>query len=142
MDAAPAKRSAAPYGVLLALFVAAYLWKLSGRLPVEPISSHVSNFAITGAVLTLLCTPRAFSDPGGRRRALLLCALFAAVNLVVEILMGIGGFDRVVNRLTDGFNTADPLDGVAGLAAVGVVLAALPRRHVPEAGDAPAPTSS
>lgn len=125
------------YGLLLGLFVAAYIWKISGFAPLEPVSSHVSNFALTGGALTLACTPKAFVDVGRRRRALTLCMLFAALNLVVEVLLGLGDFDSFVNEFTDGFNTADPLDAVGGLVAVATVLVTLPRRKAPRSGGEP-----
>lgn len=106
---------------LLVLFALAYLWRITGVLPFDPVSSHLSNVYLTGGAVTLLSGPTAFTDPARRGRVLLVAAGFVALNVVGEIVLAIGGVGDVVNDAFGGVNTADPVDGLAGVAAAGVV---------------------
>ena len=129
------------FAALLAVFIVAYLWRMSGQLEIDGVTSHLSNFYLTGAAVTLIAGKRAFveADDGAgpaspstarsphRRRALLAAAAFAAVNVVGEIVLAIGNVDEAINRAMGNVNTTDPLDGVAGLVAVALVVALLPR---------------
>ncbi|MFP5317998.1 MAG: hypothetical protein ACLGI2_06840 [Acidimicrobiia bacterium] len=119
----------AVFPALLVVFALAYLWRITGVLAVEPISSHLSNFYLTGAAVTLLSGRRAFVDPAVRGRALVVAAAFAAVNVVVEVLLAAAGLDDEVNRAMGDVNTSDPVDGLSGLAAVALVVGLLPRRR-------------
>ncbi len=47
----------AAFPALLVLFALAYLWRITGVLPVEPVTSHLSNVYLTGAAVTLLAGP-------------------------------------------------------------------------------------
>ena len=115
------------FPVLLAVFAVAYVWRISGVLPVDPVTNHLSNFYLTGAALTLLSGPTAFVDPSRRPRALLLAGLFAGINLVAEVLLAIADMDDEVNRAMGDVNTTDPVDGLFGLVAVVLVVTLLPR---------------
>lgn len=111
---------------LLLVFVVAYAWRMAGLLPVEPLTNHLSNFYLTGAGLTLLSGPRAFSDPSVRGRALSFAALLGVVNVVAEMLLALGDIDKAVNRAMGDVNTTDPVDGFFGLVAVALVVLLLP----------------
>ncbi len=69
--------------------VAALLWRMSGLIVVEPITSRLSNFYLSGAALALLVGPRGFR-PGAQRSRLILSTLnLAAVNLVLEFVIAV-----------------------------------------------------
>ena len=112
---------------LLAGFGIAYVWRMSGVAEVPPITDHLSNFYLTGAALTLAGTPRAFVDPTLRSRVRWMAVALVALNVVVEIVLAIGDLDETVNRAMGDVNTTDPLDGVAGVLAVALVVVLLPR---------------
>lgn len=114
------------FPALLIGFGALYLWRITGVLEIEPISSHLSNLYLTGIPLTLLCGRRAFVDPSLRRRSLVLAGAFAAVNLVVEVVVALVGVDDELNRALGEVNTSDPIDGLVGVAACVLVVALLP----------------
>lgn len=119
---------------LLALFALLYVWRITGVAPFEPVSSHLSNVYLTGAAVTVLSGPSAFVDASRRRRVLLVAAAFAAVNLVAEVVLSFGGIEEAVNDAMGDVNTADPVDGLAGIVAASFVATLAPRR-VDAAGD-------
>ena len=114
---------------LLVTFGLAYLWRISGLLPVASLTDHLSNFYLTGAAVVVLSGPASFVDAGRRARAVVVAGLFAGLNLVVEIALAVGNADEAVNRAMGDVNTSDPVDGVFGLAATALVLALLPPRQ-------------
>ena len=115
------------FPALLVAFAAAYVWRMSGVADVEPVTDHLSNFYLSGAALTLAATPRGFVDPTVRRRVLTIALVLVVVNVLAEVLLGIGNLDETVNRSIAGVNTSDPLDGVAGVLGVAIIVALLPR---------------
>ena len=117
------------YPALLVVFALAYLWRITGVAPIDPVSSHLSNFYLTGAAVTLLSGPQAFVDPSRRRRALGAAAVLAGVNLVGEVLVAAVGWDDEVNRALGDVNTSDPVDGVIGILTAGLVVGLLPWRR-------------
>ena len=124
-----ADRRTAIFPGLLVVFVAAYVWRMSGVLDVTAVTSHLSNFVLSGAAVTIISGPKAFVDPARRSRALLAAAALVAVNLVAEMLLAIGGADEVVNDAMGDVNTTDPIDGLSGILAVALVVAMLPWRR-------------
>ena len=118
----------AVYPSLLVLFGLAYAWRMSGWFALEPVTTHLSNFYLTGAALTLVSGPRAFVDPMRRPRALAAAAGLAALNLIAEVALAAGDVDERVNRAMGDVNTTDAVDGMFGLAAVAFVLLLLPPR--------------
>jgi hypothetical protein len=115
------------FPALLGAFALAYGWRMSGVADVAPVTDHLSNFYLSGAALTLAATPRGFVDVARRRRVLLVALALVAVNVVAEVLLGIGDIDASVNRAMGGVNTSDPLDGLSGVLGVALVVALLPR---------------
>ena len=61
IDHAPWRRVVFP-GPLVAC-ARAYVWRMSGLFPVEPVTDHLSNLYLTGADVTLLRGPRRSSTP-------------------------------------------------------------------------------
>ena len=116
----------AVFPALVGLFALIYLWRISGVAPVERVSSHLSNFYLSGAALTLLIGWKGFVDPSARVRSLILAASFAVLNVVVEILLVVGNIDEAINSALGGVNTTDPIDGLAGIAGVLLVVLLLP----------------
>jgi hypothetical protein len=117
------------FAAFLVAFVALYAWRMSGVLPVAPITDHLSNLYLTGAALTLAIGPRGFGDPRRQPLVRAVAAVLVAVNLVAEVLVAAIGLDDELNDALGNVNTSDPVDGLFGLAAVAAVLAATPWRH-------------
>lgn len=83
---------------------------------VEPVSGHLSNFAITGGLVLLLIGPADFEKKAAGKKVTQILLAFAAINLIIEIL-NIG--DLNLSWLTfASFNTPDFLDAIFGLAAI------------------------
>ncbi|HWL37610.1 MAG TPA: hypothetical protein VNQ77_15600 [Frankiaceae bacterium] len=119
------RRSVFP--ALLALFALAYAWRITGVLPFQPVTDHLSNVYLTGGAVTLLSTPAGFTDPALRGRVLLAAAAFAAVNVVAEVVLAVGDAEDGINDAFGNVNTADPVDGLAGVGAA--LLVFLLRAH-------------
>ena len=117
------------FPVLLAAFAALYVWRMSDVLPVEGVTSHLSNLYLTGAALTLASGPRAFIDAGSRARPLVAAVALGALNVGLEVALPALGVDDEVNDALADVNTSDPIDALFGLSAVLLVLALLPRRR-------------
>lgn len=104
------------YLVLLGIFVVTYVWRATSIGWADPISSHISNFAITGAAVILLIGPKDFRRKSARNKVLQITITFAVANIIVELL-NVG--DLQLPGLTFlSFNTADIFDAVYGLIAV------------------------
>lgn len=118
------------YWILLAVFITAYLARITSIPLPDGISNHLSNFALTGGVFMassyVLLVRRGFSV-----RSLLLWMLpLAVANIVVELFLDSA---TLKSRGLDvgAFNAADPLDMAAGLLALAVIAAVVSLRSVP-----------
>lgn len=114
------------YVLLLGLFVAVYVWRATHSLWIEPISTHISNFAITGGAVLLLIGPKDFERKKARNKVIQIALTFAGANIIVEML-SIG--DLQLPGLTFlSFNTPDILDAAFGLLAILIVTFAYRKR--------------
>lgn len=104
------------------LFGVLYVWRMTGVLAVEPVTTHVSNFYLSGAALTLLVGPRGFQDLSRRGLVLAAAGVLVSVNVVVEVVLAALGVDDEVNDAMGNVNTSDPIDGLFGVAAVILVV--------------------
>ena len=116
------------FPMLLVSFAALYAWRISGVLPVEPVTAHLSNLYLTGVALVVVSGPRAFVDGAGTTRALAAALALVVLNLGLEVVVPALGIEDDVNEAMGDVNTSDPLDAVFGLVAVDLVLALLPWR--------------
>ena len=128
MAAAERRWRQAIFPSLLVLFGLGYVWRISGRLQLPPITDHLSNVYLTGAALVLLSGPSAFVDRSRIGRARIAAGALLVLNFVAEIVLALDNIDDVLNRLAGNVNTADPVDGLFGMATVVVVTALLPWR--------------
>jgi hypothetical protein len=119
------------------LFGLGYVWRISGRLQMPPITDHLSNVYLTGFALVLLSGRSAFVDPSRIGRAGMAAGALLILNFVAEIVLAWGNIDEVLNRLAGNVNTSDPVDGLFGMGTVVVVTALLPWR-----GGTPPPAAS
>lgn len=112
-------RPSRAYLLLLGIFVVTYVWRATSIGWIDAISSHVSNFAITGAAVMLLIGPKDFRRKSARNKVLQITITFAVANIIVESL-NVG--DLQLPGLTFlSFNTADIFDAVYGLTAVALI---------------------
>ena len=81
------------------------------------ISQHISNFGITGALLTLSLYPDLLTGKLTRTSLYVAIALWTAINVVIEFFVSLG--DVALPGLTlIRFNTPDPLDALFGIASI------------------------
>jgi hypothetical protein len=108
------------YWSLLAVFIAAYLVRITGAPLPDVIASHISNFALTGALVMgagyVLFRKRGYTT----RRLLLELAPFAALNIIIELFVDSDLF-RFLGVDIGNFNTADPWDIAGGLLALALI---------------------
>ena len=102
----------ATFVMLLLFFLLTYAWKASELLWIAGVSSHLSNFALTGAGILALVGPRHFTKKSSQPRLLIVIALFTVANIFVEAF-GAGTLG--------GFNVVDGYDAVFGISACAVV---------------------
>lgn len=109
------------WAAMLTACVILYVLRMAGLLPAGVIADHASNVYLTGVAFLLICY-RLLVTRGFTRRSLALALLpFALLNVVVELVLDSSLFEGAGLEI-GAFNTADPLDMVAGL--LGLVLIA------------------
>ncbi len=105
------------FAALLGFFALLYVWRMSGVARISGVSDHLSNFYLTGAAVTLVGGPNAWTDEPARRRAYVVAAALILVNLSAEVVLLFGNLDNLdepVNSALGDVNTSDPLDALSG----------------------------
>jgi hypothetical protein len=81
--------------------------------------SHLSNFALTGMLLsTSLLYFRKYNPRKARNEYLQALGVCVLLNLVLEFGKSIGNIKLPFGGTFESFNIADPIDGLFGLAAI------------------------
>lgn len=101
------------YVGLFAFFALVFVWRFLGVAWFSPISSHLSNFTITGLAMLLLMGPKDFKVRSKRLKLITIACFFITINILVELL----------NIGSASFNTADLTDAFFGIFAATIVWA-------------------
>jgi hypothetical protein len=104
---------------LLGLFAACYLVRLY-ELPIPYVTSHISNFAITGGVYMIGAHELLSRKPMSQQKFLLSLLPYAIINIVMELFVRVDTLRIDIVSFTN-FNTPDPIDAVFGLAALALI---------------------
>ncbi len=111
------------YYILLAFFIGVLAMKLGVRDRTIFLWPHASNFGITGISL-LLALRIPLTKNGYTNKLLKTEAIIGIIiNIVVETVLDIGDIPLPGGITYTHFNTADPLDMLAGIMAVVLVVA-------------------
>ena len=103
------------YIVLLSFFIIVYMWRLSGFYWIPQVSSHLTNFALTGIAVLLLIGFRDFGQAHRWRKVIIICSMFVVANILVENLT----IDGIPGMASTTANTADMYDaGFGSMAAI------------------------
>lgn len=115
----------------MSLYVVAFGYRLATKDHTGYISLHISNFAITGLIMSveMFKSVRKGEYLGSGLRSLVIISI--AVNIIVESL-SINDIKLPFNMTWVDFNTADPIDAIFGITAALLFFAVMRFSTIPE----------
>ncbi|MGD8374435.1 MAG: hypothetical protein PVI21_06295 [Candidatus Woesebacteria bacterium] len=120
INRAKERKPSKTYIALFVFFAAMFVWRFSNVAWFSPISSHLSNFAITGLAILILIGPKDFSAKSKKTTLFGIVCFFISINIIVELLnIGDLSINNQVN--IENINTADLADAMFGILAAIIV---------------------